>query len=156
MLPQYPEALIREGKLVIQSEQYIAQTYLAIEGDQELRVRKIEDMHSGGLTFTHTFKKGHGLAREEIEYIISEGLYSQVIQALGAIPLTKKRITAAWGDTVVEIDCYDQLELTVLEVEFASEEEAVAFAAPEWFGKDISMEKQYSNKKVWKDLQQSR
>lgn len=53
----------------------------------------------------------------------------------------------------MEIDLYTQLELTVLEVEFDSLEEAESFAAPDWFGEDVSVEKQYSNKTVWKQLQ---
>ncbi|MNL87284.1 hypothetical protein D3C87_2163670 [compost metagenome] len=53
----------------------------------------------------------------------------------------------------MEIDLYTQLELAVLEVEFDSLEEAESFVAPEWFGKDVSVEKKYSNKTVWKELQ---
>ncbi|MFC5650734.1 CYTH domain-containing protein [Paenibacillus solisilvae] len=153
LLPEYPEQLIGEGKLMIQSEQRIEQTYLAIDADQELRVRRIVDLHTDEVQFTHTFKVGNGLKREEIEYSISEGIYEQITQAFQAVPLTKKRITAAWGDRIVEIDCYDQIQLMVLEVEFDTEEAATGFIAPDWFGRDISSEKQYSNKKVWRELQ---
>ncbi|MFD1909647.1 hypothetical protein ACFSQ7_45365 [Paenibacillus rhizoplanae] len=41
----------------------------------------------------------------------------------------------------------------MLEVEFDSLEEAEGFVAPEWFGLDVSTEKKYSNKTVWKELQ---
>ncbi|MFF2093450.1 CYTH domain-containing protein [Paenibacillus sp. NPDC058174] len=140
-------------KLVKRSEQRIEQTYLALDANQELRVRRITDLATGEVTFTHTFKKGNGLAREEIEYSISEGIYAQVIQAFGAVPLTKNRITAEWNGIVVEIDIYNQIQLTVAEVEFDSVEQANAFAAPDWFGQDISTERQYSNKAVWKQLQ---
>lgn len=155
LLPEYPEELIQEGKVIIQSQQMIDQTYLAIVGDQELRVRKIRDLGSGEVFYTHTFKQGKGLKREEIEYSISEGIYEHMIQIHQSVPLTKRRDTLLWDGVVIEIDIYNQLELMVLEVEFASEEEATSFQPPEWFGKDISSEKQYSNKKVWKDLQLS-
>ncbi|SEO83781.1 CYTH domain-containing protein [Paenibacillus sp. OV219] len=154
LLPAYPEAHVQSGELVILLEQRIEQTYLAIADGQELRVRRIVDLATNNVHFTHTFKSGGGLVREEIEYDISQGLYEQVMQALQAIPLTKNRITARWNDTTtVEIDIYDQIQLTVLEVEFESEVEALAFTSPDWFGPDISSAKEYSNKKVWRDLQ---
>ncbi|OAB46004.1 CYTH domain-containing protein [Paenibacillus glacialis] len=154
LLPEISESLVHEGKLQFRSEHRIEQTYLALDTDQEMRVRRIIDLESNEMSFTHTFKKGNGLSREEIEYSISEEIYDQIVQAFDAIPLTKNRITAVWEDRVIEIDYYDQVELIVVEVEFNSVEEANAFVAPEWFGKDISSEKQYSNKKVWMELQE--
>ncbi|RAP73450.1 CYTH domain-containing protein [Paenibacillus montanisoli] len=156
LLTENVEELIRNGELTVQTEQRIEQTYLAIDGAQELRVRRIVDLATDRVTFTHTFKNGHGLAREEVEYEISQGLYEQVAQAFGAIPLTKNRITAQWSGRIVEIDIYDQIQLTVLEVEFDSEDAALTFEPPAWFGRDISTEKQYSNKKVWRELQSRR
>ncbi|PZD96134.1 adenylate cyclase [Paenibacillus sambharensis] len=148
------QEIVEEQDLRIVSEQRIEQTYLAIDAGQELRIRRIKDLGTGEVTHTHTFKNGNGLVREEIEYSISAGIYEQVAGAFGAVALTKNRITADWKGRLVEIDIYDQLELTVVEVEFASEEEALAFMAPEWFGPDISAEKKYSNKTVWRQLQE--
>ncbi|RED59085.1 CYTH domain-containing protein [Cohnella phaseoli] len=156
MLAEFPDSLVQEGVLVPVKEQHIEQTYLAIDDTQELRVRKIRDMATGKHEFTHTFKNGNGLVREEIEYSISESLYEQLSKASGAIPLTKVRTTADWAGTTIEIDTYDQLQLRVLEIEFESEEAALGFQAPDWFGPDISSMKQYSNKTVWKKLQEGR
>lgn len=153
LLQQLPAALIEEAKVKVLSEQYIEQTYLAMDESQEVRVRRIVDLASGEVTYTHTFKLGNGLSREEIEYSISESIYEQLVKAFGFVPLTKKRITAEWEVHIIEIDTYDQIELSVLEVEFESEAAANSFAAPTWFGKDISTERQYSNKKVWRELQ---
>lgn len=153
LLPEYPEQLINDGEIKIMTSQNIDQTYLAIDGGQELRVRKITDLDSGEVTYTHTFKDGKGISREEIEYFISEGLYNQMIEAVNAVPLIKKRLTGIWNGTTIEIDVYNQLELSVLEVEFDSLEEAESFDAPEWFGEDVSTERKYSNKTVWKELQ---
>lgn len=153
LLPEYPQQLIQEGQLKILTRHSIDQTYLAIDGGQELRVRKITDLDSGEVTYTHTFKDGKGISREEIEYFISEGLYNQMIEAVKMIPLVKERTTGVWNGITIEIDVYTQLKLSVLEVEFDSLEEAESFDAPEWFGKDVSVERQYSNKTVWKELQ---
>ncbi|MCC3377259.1 CYTH domain-containing protein [Cohnella sp. REN36] len=152
LLPELPET-VRE-RLAVRSEQRIEQTYIAIDDSQELRIRRITDLRTGKRAYTHTFKNGTGLAREEIEYAISESLYAQVAEAVGAVALTKMRTTAEWEGLVVEIDRYDQLDLAVLEVEFDSVEAAHAFVAPDWFGRDISGDKTYSNKTVWRSLQQ--
>lgn len=153
LLPEYPKSLIEEGILTLIKEQVIDQTYLALDKDQELRVRRIKDLSTGDISYTHTFKRGFGLAREEVEYPISDGIYEQMIHSRGAIPLVKKRTTLKWNDAVLEIDDYHQIKLMVLEIEFDSEEEATSFVPPAWFGQDISTDKQYSNKKVWRDLQ---
>ncbi|CAM4524615.1 CYTH domain-containing protein [Paenibacillus endophyticus] len=155
LLPAFPSALVEQAKLHLVSEQRIEQTYLAIDENQELRVRRIVDLGSGDVSYTHTFKLGNGLSREEIEYNISESIYEQIVKAFGFVPLTKNRITAEWDGRIIEIDTYDQIELSVLEVEFDSVEAANAFQAPEWFGVDISSERKYSNKKVWRELQAS-
>jgi len=156
LLPEHPTALIEGNNLKVLSEQRIEQTYLAIDENQEIRVRRIVDLASGDVSYTHTFKLGNGLSREEVEYSISNSIYEQVVKAFGFVPLTKNRVTAEWDGRIIEIDTYDQIELSVLEVEFDSEEAANAFAAPAWFGKDISSERQYSNKKVWRELQSNR
>jgi adenylate cyclase len=153
LLPEFPTAFIEGNDLRVLSEHRIEQTYLAIDENQELRVRRIVDIASGEVSFTHTFKLGNGLSREEIEYSISNSIYEQVVNAFGFVPLTKNRVTAEWNGRIIEIDTYDQIELSVLEVEFDSEQTANAFIAPVWFGKDISSERQYSNKKVWRELQ---
>ncbi|MNW45315.1 CYTH domain protein [compost metagenome] len=156
LLKEFPEQLIKDGKLKVISEQVIDQTYLAIHEDQELRVRKIVDAISGEVTYTHTFKKGHGLIREEVEYSISGGIYEQMVSSLNLIPLIKTRTTAQWEDIKVEIDQYHQIDFIVLEVEFESEREATEFNIPYWFGEDISSNRQFSNKTVWRELQRNR
>jgi len=118
------------------------------------RVRRIADASTGKAVYTHTFKRGNGMTREEIEYEISEKIYEQLFRAARAVPLTKNRMTAEWNGLTVEIDRYDQLGLTVVEVEFDSEEEANRFQAPPWFGRDIGAEKEYGNKTIWKKLQE--
>ena len=153
LLAMDPQALIAAGELAVKSEQRIEQTYLAMDENEELRVRRIADLTTGEISYTHTFKRGNGLVREEVEYAISESIYKQVMNAFGFTPLTKNRITAEWNGRIVEIDVYDQIQLSVLEAEFASVEEANEFQAPDWFGEDISSQKQYSNKTVWKQLQ---
>ncbi|MCQ4086425.1 CYTH domain-containing protein [Saccharibacillus sp. JS10] len=153
LLDRTPDELIAEGIFNRHLQQRIDQTYLALDEQQEVRVRRLVDTDTGKVEYTHTFKQGNGMSREEIEYSITESIYEQLFNASGAVPLTKTRTTGEWNGLTVELDHYDQLNLTVAEVEFDSMEAAEAFAPPPWFGEDISSQRQYSNKKVWKDLQ---
>jgi adenylate cyclase len=153
LLENDPKQLIQDGVITFRSEQRIEQTYLALDEQQEVRVRRLVDLATNDVHYTHTFKSGNGLKREEIEYEITSSIYEQLMSGRKLLPLTKNRITAQWGERLVEIDIYDQIQLTVLEVEFDSEDAALSFVPPAWFGKDISSERQYSNKKVWRELQ---
>ncbi len=153
LLDRTPEELIAAGSFQRRSQQTIEQTYLALDEQQEVRVRRLVDADTGEVEYTHTFKQGNGMSREEIEYSITESIYDQLFRASGAVPLTKTRTTGEWNGFTVELDRYEQLDLTVAEVEFDSLEEAQAFSPPDWFGEDISSKREYSNKKVWKELQ---
>lgn len=153
LLDRTPEELIAEGAFIRRTQQVIEQTYLALDEQQEVRVRRLVDADTAAVEYTHTFKQGNGMSREEIEYSITAGIYDQLFQASGAVPLIKTRTTGEWNGFTVELDRYDQLNLTVAEVEFDSLEDAEAFVPPDWFGEDISSKREYSNKKVWKELQ---
>ena len=86
-------------------------------------MRRITDASSGEVSYTQTFKAGNGLSREEIEYGITEGIYGRSPRA-GVRAADEGPFTAQWDGRIVEIDRYDQIQLTVLEVEFDSVEEA--------------------------------
>ena len=92
LLPAFPAAELANNELKQVSKQYIYQTYLAFSDDQEIRVRQLVDS-SGESHFTHTFKSGHGMVREEVEYSITEPIYKQLLERTGLIPLEKIRTT---------------------------------------------------------------
>jgi adenylate cyclase len=146
------EAVLKREDVKILAQDRMYQTYLAYVGDQELRIRKIVDQ-SGRARFTHTFKAGHGLAREEIEYAISENIYEQLLRRLQAVPLEKIRTTVEHCGHRYEIDEYTQVQLTVVEVEFPDEAAAEAFAPPAWFGRELGAEEEFRNKTLWLKLQ---
>jgi CYTH domain-containing protein len=145
------EVLETEG-VAFRSREYIYQTYLAFTDDQEVRIRKKID-HLGRTSYTHTFKSGKGMAREEIEYAISGQVYEQLLQRTGLVPLEKIRTTVECGGRSCEIDEYKQVDLAVVEVEFASVDEARTFVPPPWFGRELGAEEEYRNKTLWLKLQ---
>lgn len=91
--------------------------------------------------------KGH-LAREEFELPLSREDYEKLFLKTEGTPVVKKRyLVPIEGGLTAEVDLYEgELKgLMTTEVEFPSLEMAESFAAPEWFGKDVSEEKAYKN-----------
>lgn len=155
LLPAFPDEWIGQGKLVVLSRARIEQTYVALFKDEELRVRKISDEDTGAVSWTHTYKKGSGGIRKEVEVPIGEGLYDQLTRLIGFVPLVKTRTTCRWTETgtIIEIDSYSHLPLTIAEVEFAGAPSSAVFAPLPWFGEEITGHKKYSNKSLWKQIQ---
>ncbi|UKS27571.1 CYTH domain-containing protein [Paenibacillus sp. HWE-109] len=152
LLPAFPTEELNREEVKLVSKQYIYQTYLAFSEDQEIRVRHLVDS-SGSDYFTHTFKSGHGLVREEIEYSISESVYKQLLERTGLIPLEKIRTTLAYKELQFEIDEYKQVDLMVVEVEFDDLGAAQRFEIPAWFGRELGQEEEFRNKSMWVALQ---
>lgn len=149
----FPQDEINADQLRVIAVKQIDQTYLALSDNEEIRIRKIVDQESSETSYTHTFKKGNGLQREEVEYVISSEIYDQLLKMSQAVPLRKTRTIVTDGHTNMEIDLYEQFSLKVVEVEFSSREEALAYRPPVWFGAEIEPGEEKSNKKLWKDLQ---
>lgn len=151
LLAAVPSDLISSGQLKVLSKVAIDQTYLALTDAEEIRVRRIGK--DGESSFTHTFKRGYGLSREEVEYGISAQIYNQLLEGSKRKPLKKNRTTVAYGELNFEIDEYLQYDLITVDVEFASEEEALRFVPPPWFGREIGNEVEYRNKQLWYSVQ---
>ncbi|WP_028547454.1 CYTH domain-containing protein [Paenibacillus sp. UNC451MF] len=152
LLPAFPEALLQAQELKLISTKHIYQTYLAFSDKEEIRVRQLVD-HEGNSTFTHTFKSGHGLVRQEIEYSISEEVYRQLLANTQLVPLEKIRTTVEHNGLHYEIDEYKQINLLVVEVEFSNESAAHSFEPPAWFGRELGQEEEFRNKSLWIGLQ---
>ncbi|MFD1956015.1 CYTH domain-containing protein [Paenibacillus thailandensis] len=157
LLGRYPETELASGELKLVNRLRIDQTYLAFSGDEEVRIRKLAveaGEGAGEQYYTHTFKRGVGLSREEIEYPISKAVYDQLLGLGKLVPLQKTRtIVRDKEGAVFEIDDYTGLGLLTVETEFESEESALAFKAPAWFGRELGNEEEFRNKKLWLDLQ---
>lgn len=122
---------------------YIEQTYISIE--PEVRIRRIN-----GNSYYFALKLPRdetGLSRAEIDFIIDERAYNELVQMAIGTTILKTRYQFYEGDTYVYLDVYDgELEgLAVVEVQFESEQQANAFQPPEWFGPDVTSDKRYKN-----------
>jgi CYTH domain-containing protein len=120
----------------------IRQGYLAEEGDVSMRLRLMAD------TAVLTVKAGSGLRRTEVEVALSDddGAALWPYTAGRRIAKTRYRIALADG-LVAELDEYggDLAGLSTVEVEFESEVSAAAFAAPQWFGREVTGDHRWSN-----------
>ena len=61
--------------------------------------------------------------------------------------ITKRRYLIPFGKYTIELDLFSspRPDLMLAEVEFSSEEEALAFKAPDWFGEDVTSSSEYHN-----------
>jgi adenylate cyclase len=119
----------------------LRQGYIAEEDDVAVRIRITEQ------AATLTVKAGAGLSRTEVEKAISldeaEALWPHTVGRR----IEKTRHRVAHGDRVAEVDVYagGLYGLCTAEVEFDSEDDAAAFAPPDWFGREVTGVAGWSN-----------
>lgn len=121
----------------------IEQTYISLE--PEIRIRRIN-----GNSYYFAVKMPRdetGLSRAEIDFKITQSNYEYLVEMKMGETILKTRYQFYEGETYVFLDVYSgSLEgLAVVEVQFASVEEAEAFEPPSWFGADMTADKRYKN-----------
>lgn len=130
------------GEVALGEGDALRQGYLAGEGDVEVRVR------IAGAGATLTVKGGSGLSRAEVELPVPAGEVEELWALTATRRLEKVRHRVALRDGLVaEVDVYDGdlAGLRTVEVEFADEAAAVAFAPPAWFGREVTGEEGWRN-----------
>ncbi len=125
-------------------EQYpyekISQGYL--NRDPVIRIRRANEDYY--LTY-----KGKGLlAREEYNLPLTKEAYEHLLPKVDGLVIAKTRYKIPLpGGLTAELDIFEEelAPLQLVEVEFASIEEANAFTAPDWFGEDVTASGEYQN-----------
>ncbi len=118
----------------------IEQGYLCT--DPVVRVRRSDD------EYWLTYKSKGMLSREEYNLPLSGVAYAHLKEKIDGRLIVKKRYLIPYSERLtVELDVFegDLAPLVLAEIEFESEEEAKAFEAPAWLGKDVTYDKRYSN-----------
>ena len=124
-------------------EQYpkrrIEQAYLCT--NPALRIRRKDE------TYILTYKGPGFLTREEHEFPLTEEAYRHLLGKADGNQILKDRYEIPYGNDTIELDIFDEpfAPLVLAEVEFSSEEEALAFQAPEWFGEEVTYDPAYTN-----------
>ena len=120
----------------------ILQGYLVTEpSDRHVRVRK------KGKHASLTFKLVRGIVREEREIKLTPRQFAALWPATVGRRLQKTRYETRWKNLLIEIDIYSGKNdgLIVAEVEFPSRAACRKFGPPDWFGREVTGEKRYSN-----------
>lgn len=123
----------------------ISQGYLALASeDTELRVRR-----KGDATVL-TVKSGTGLDRGEREVAIPQEAFEALWALTEGRRIEKERLELPHGDATIELDRFGGAldGLLVAEVEFDSTAASESFAAPAWFGREVTDDPAYSNRSL--------
>ena len=118
----------------------IEQAYLCT--DPVVRVRRDNDV------YYLTYKSKGMIVREEYNLPLTKEAYGHLLAKADGNIITKTRYEIPEKDNLtIELDVFEGKfdGLLLAEVEFASEEEALGYIPPEWFGEDVSNSSKYHN-----------
>ena len=142
LIKHMPPDIEKAGKLEIE------QGYLS--RGPVVRVRKSNDDYI--LTFKQKSDRsgldGNPVMNEEYEFSLSKEAYEHLREKADNHIIIKTRYVIGLDNGLkAELDVFHgRLEgLRFVEVEFPDVETAASFVPPEWFGKDVSSDKRYSN-----------
>lgn len=118
----------------------IEQAYLCT--DPVVRVRRDND------DYYLTYKSRGMIVREEYNLPLTKEAYGHLLAKVDGNIITKTRYEIPEKDNLtIELDVFEGKfdGLLLAEVEFTSEEEALGYIPPEWFGEDVSNSTKYHN-----------
>ncbi len=119
----------------------IEQGYLTT-GRVTVRVRRLDDRH------ILTVKTGSGRNRVEVERDLDATEFDELWAEATELRIAKRRhLIPIDGGLTAELDLFDG-ELAgrqVVEVEFDDDTTADAFVAPDWFGREVTEDRRYTN-----------
>ena len=106
-----------------------------------VRVRRTDDR------YTLTCKGKGKMVREEINLPLSEEAYRSLHAKAEGTVIRKRRYRIPFGKYTIELDHFSEPNtgLWLAEVEFETEEEALSFVPPDWFGEDVTQDRAYHN-----------
>lgn len=99
-----------------------------------------------------TYKSKGLMIREEYNLPLTEEAYLHLREKTDGRLITKRRYLVPLAPYTIELDIFSSPDpnLMLAEVEFPSEEAANAFAAPDWFGEDVTHSSRYHNSNLSK------
>ncbi len=119
--------------------QRLEQAYLSTE--PVVRVRR------AGEEYWLTVKGQGLLSREEFELPLSPAAYAHLKAKADGAVIEKDRWRVPLGERTAEVDLFAGAfaPLAYVEVEFPAEAAAAAFVPPDWFGREVTYDKDYTN-----------
>jgi adenylate cyclase len=130
--------------------QPIEQGYLASSPTgEEVRLRRRGE--GAGAKLTLSAKAGAGLIRDEVEVELSAAQFQALWPATEGRRLIKsRRLLDAGRGLRIELDEYagSLSGLWIAEVEFPDEESARRFDVPAWFGREVTFDERFRNRRL--------
>lgn len=122
----------------------IEQAYISFS--PTIRIRKITNKNEYILTIKSASIDG-GLSRQEYELDISEDQYNKLLKKTEGNILNKNRYIIPYGEHTLELDVFNGYykDLTYVEIEFKTVDEANQFVAPNWFKQELTGNKKFTN-----------
>ena len=118
----------------------ISQGYLNI--NPVVRIRRDNEKYE------LTYKSKGFMARQEYNLPLNREAYEHLLTKIDGRFIQKKRYMLPLPNGLTaELDVFegDLAPLILVEVEFASEEDANSFTPPSWFGEDVTFSEKYHN-----------
>ncbi len=130
----------------------ILQGYIIINEKTETRIRKIDNEQYLTTTKNTINNNSKELVREEIEENITKELFEELWPKTEGKRIEKTRYIIPYNNLTIELDIFKGKNegLILSEIEFHNKADLENFKAPDWFGKDVSKDKQYNNKNLAK------
>ncbi len=143
--------LLRELPANLEQYEYkiIEQGYLCV--NPVVRIRRANDDYI--LTYKSKLRPGEAerdtvRVNQEVEVPLNRSGYEHLREKVDGRLIEKKRYLIPLPDGHIgELDVFEGVlrGLVFIEVEFEDERDAAAFAAPDWFGKNVSGDYHFSN-----------
>ena len=98
-----------------------------------------------------TYKSEGLMARQEYNLPLTREAYEHLLTKIDGRLIQKKRYLVPLEDHLTaELDVFEGelAPLLLVEVEFPSEEEAISFTPPSWFGEDVTFSGKYHNSRL--------
>ena len=106
-----------------------------------IRVRR-KDEH-----YILTVKGSGKMSREEFELPLDRESYERLLAKTEGNRIRKRRVLIPLPPCTIEMDIFQEPfdDMIMAEVEFPTEEEALAFAPPAWFGEEVTADSRFHN-----------
>lgn len=107
-----------------------------------IRIRQDND------SYELTYKSKGLMTRQEYNLPLTREAYEHLLTKIDGYLIRKKRyMIPLTPELTAELDIFEDrlAPLTLVEVEFKSEEDALAFVPPSWFGEDVTFSGKYHN-----------
>lgn len=97
-----------------------------------------------------TYKSKGLMIREEYNLPLTEDAYFHLREKIDGRLISKRRYLIPLDPYTIELDVFHSPkdDLILAEVEFPSEEDALTFTPPDWFGEDVTNSSLYHNSRL--------